>query len=52
MTDTTQPLRLACVKLAPEAILPKYATAGAACFDLHSIEDGTLSPDSASSTGV
>lgn len=27
-------------KLHPDAIIPKYATAGAACFDLHCIEDG------------
>ena len=28
----------------PEAILPRYQTAGASGFDLHSVEDGILSP--------
>lgn len=37
-------LNLSCVKLSPYAQLPKYATAGAACFDLHSIEKGELGP--------
>jgi dUTP pyrophosphatase len=27
-------------KLHPDAILPKYQTAGAACFDLHALEPG------------
>lgn len=40
--NTRQPqpakLNLKCVKLAPEATLPVYATAGAACFDLHALE--------------
>ncbi|MGW8324009.1 MAG: dUTP diphosphatase [Thermodesulfobacteriota bacterium] len=31
-------------KLHPEAILPRYQTAGASGFDLHSVEDGVLSP--------
>lgn len=30
-------------KLHPDAVIPKYATAGAACFDLHSIQDGYVS---------
>lgn len=29
----------------PYAIIPQYATKGAACFDLHSIEYGTVWPD-------
>jgi deoxyuridine 5''-triphosphate nucleotidohydrolase (dut) len=31
-------------RLSPDAIIPRYATAGAACFDLHSISDDTLEP--------
>ena len=27
-------------RLHPEAIMPRYATAGAACFDLHTVESG------------
>ena len=30
-------------KLHPDAIVPMYATAGAACFDLHSLTDGLVS---------
>lgn len=30
-------------KLHPAAVAPVYATAGAACFDLHAIEGGTVS---------
>lgn len=29
-------------KLHPDAILPSYATAGAACFDLHSVDSVTV----------
>jgi dUTP pyrophosphatase len=29
-------------KLHPDAVLPKYATPGAACFDLHAIEGGGI----------
>lgn len=29
-------------KLHPDAIMPQYATEGAACFDLHAIGDGLL----------
>lgn len=33
-------------KLHPDAIIPQYQTAGAACFDLHAIDiDGTLPRD-------
>lgn len=32
-------------KLAPAAIIPKYATPGAACFDLHSINSADVHPD-------
>jgi dUTP pyrophosphatase len=41
-------MKLKYKKLHPDAIEPQYATAGAACFDLHLIEDaGTLSSGSA-----
>lgn len=29
-------------RLHPDAVIPKYATAGSACFDLHSLYDGYL----------
>lgn len=35
-------LQLKIKKLHPDAVVPKYATAGAACFDLHAIEDAYL----------
>ena len=31
-------------KLRQDAIIPKYATPGAACFDLHAIENGYIYP--------
>lgn len=31
-------------KLHPDAIIPKYATPGSACFDLHAIEGGIIEP--------
>lgn len=31
-------------RLHPDAILPVYATAGAACFDLHALGDGVVLP--------
>ena len=31
-------------RLSPDAIIPRYATAGAACFDLHSISADTVEP--------
>lgn len=39
-------------RLDPAAILPKYQTAGAAAFDLHSIEDGALSGARTYRTGL
>lgn len=30
--------------LSPTAVLPKYQTAGAACFDIHASEDITITP--------
>lgn len=33
-------MKLKFKKLHPAAIVPKYATAGAACFDLHAYSDG------------
>jgi dUTP pyrophosphatase len=33
-------------KLHPDAILPRYQTAGAACFDLHCVDDGVVGADS------
>lgn len=38
-------------KLHPDARLPVYATAGAACFDLHAVEDGIV-PDHDGKTGL
>lgn len=38
MSTITLPVR----RLHPDAILPKYATIGAACFDLHAIEGGVV----------
>lgn len=32
-------MKLKVKKLHPDAIIPTYATSGAACFDLHAIED-------------
>lgn len=31
-------------KMVAEAIIPQYATPGAACFDLHSLTDGVVTP--------
>lgn len=31
-------------KLVAEAIIPQYATPGAACFDLHSLTEGVITP--------
>ncbi len=31
-------------KLHPDAIIPRYQTPGAACFDIHSLEDGHVHP--------
>lgn len=36
-------------KLHPDAILPQYATDGAACFDLHALDDAQVWPDVPSS---
>lgn len=33
-------MKLKIKKLHPDAVVPKYATAGAACFDLHALECG------------
>jgi len=35
------------LKLHPDAIVPQYQTPGAACFDLHAINDGIVSHDAA-----
>ena len=32
-------------KLHPDAIVPEYASVGAGCFDLHSIENGIVRSD-------
>lgn len=32
-------MKLKIKKLHPDAVVPKYATAGAACFDLHALEE-------------
>lgn len=39
-------------KLHPNAIVPQYATAGAACFDLHALEGATLLPSNTFHTGL
>lgn len=36
-TEHAKPLRLKIKKLHPDAVMPKYATPGAACFDLHAM---------------
>lgn len=36
-------LQLKIKKLHPDAVVPKYATAGAACFDLHAIVENDVS---------
>ncbi len=33
-------MKLKIKKLHPDAVVPQYQTAGAACFDLHAIDDG------------
>lgn len=38
-------LRIKVKKLVAEATIPQYATAGAACFDLHSLTEGTASKE-------
>jgi len=38
-----QPLRLKIKKLHPNAVVPQYATPGAACFDLHALPGDYLS---------
>lgn len=35
-------MNLKICKLHPDAIVPQYATEGAACFDIHAIEPGTV----------
>jgi dUTP pyrophosphatase len=37
-------MRLKIKKVHPDAIIPVYATAGAACFDLHAIEADAFKP--------
>ncbi len=37
-------MKLKVKKLHPNALLPRYATDGAACFDLHTIESGEVAP--------
>lgn len=39
-------------RLHPAAIIPRYATDGAACFDLHAIEDATVSPGTGITIGT
>jgi dUTP pyrophosphatase len=38
-------LQLKIKKLHPDAVVPKYATAGAACFDLHAIVENDIGAD-------
>jgi dUTP pyrophosphatase len=38
-------LQLKIKKLHPDAVIPKYATAGSACFDLHAIVENDVSAD-------
>ena len=40
----TKTIQIKFKKLHPDAVVPKYATPGAACFDLHAIEGGEVSP--------
>lgn len=35
-------MKLKIKKLHPDAVVPQYQTAGAACFDLHAVHDGDL----------
>lgn len=44
MTETTKPIRLGVKKLHPDAIIPRYANPGDACFDLHSIDYASMAP--------
>lgn len=37
-------LQLKIKRLSPDAIIPRYATAGAACLDLHTISADTVAP--------
>lgn len=37
-------MKLKIKKLQPEAVIPQYATAGAACFDLHATDEGRPHP--------
>lgn len=39
-------LRVKVKKLVADAIIPQYATPGAACFDLHSLTEGVASKES------
>ena len=39
-------------RLHKDAILPRYQTTGAACFDLHAIEGGICNPTGVFSTGL
>lgn len=39
-------------KLHPAAIVPAYATPGAACFDLHAIDAGSIAPRQAETIGT
>lgn len=38
-------MKLQFKKLHPDAIIPRYATKGAACFDLHALKDGLVPLD-------
>jgi dUTP pyrophosphatase len=42
VTAATPVLDVRVKRVHPDAILPKYATPGAACFDLHAVEDGEV----------
>ena len=37
-------MQLKIKKLHPDAIIPQYATKGAACFDLHAVSEGKITP--------
>lgn len=46
----TRKTRMRIKKLHPDAIIPTYATAGAACFDLHAVDEGIVRHDGGAAT--
>jgi dUTP pyrophosphatase len=49
---STSPIAVSLKLVHPNAVVPKYATEGSACFDLHSTEDGVVPARSSAKFGT